>query len=107
MMGEILEEYPIEQQHWGGRLVGELNIDFVPLASHQKDSFDRNTAEWQMVFEAVHGIGPILPQIRRRLNFSDTNESPLARLHTAYRRVSSPRPPMACSRGRKGRREQC
>ena len=84
--GEVLEEYPIEQQHWGGRLVGELNIDFVPLASHQKDSFDRNTAEWQIVVEAVHGIGPILPQIRHRLNFADANESPLARLHAAYRR---------------------
>ena len=88
--GEILEEYPIEQQHWGGRIVGELNIDFVPLASHQKDSFDRNTSEWQMVAEAVHGIGPILPQIRNRLNFSDTNESPLARLHAAYRRGNPP-----------------
>ena len=84
--GEVLEEYPIEQQHWGGRIVGELNIDFVPLASHQKDSFDRNTGEWQMVFEAVHGLGPILPQIRQRLNFAETNESPLARLHAAYRR---------------------
>ena len=88
--GEVLDEYPIEQQHWGGRIVGELNIDFVPLASHQKDSFDRNTAEWQMVFEAVHGIGPILPQIRRRLNFVDTNESPFARLHAAYRRGNPP-----------------
>jgi len=88
--GDILEEYPIEQQHWGGRIVGELNIDFVPLASHQKDSFDRNTQEWQTVFEAVHGIGPILPQIRNRLNFSDTNESPLARIHAAYRRGNPP-----------------
>ena len=88
--GDILEEYPIEQQHWGGRIVGELNIDFVPLASHQKDSFDRNTSEWQMVVDAVHGIGPILPQIRRRLNFADTNESPLARLHAAYRRGNPP-----------------
>ena len=88
--GEVLDEYPIEQQHWGGRIVGELNIDFVPLASHQKDSFDRNTAEWQMVFEAVHGIGPMLPQIRRRLDFVDANESPLARLHAAYRRGNPP-----------------
>ena len=88
--GEVLEEYPIEQQHWGGRIVGELNIDFVPLASHQKDSFDRNTAEWQMVVEAVHGFGPILPQIRQRLNFADTNESPLARLHAGYRRGNPP-----------------
>ena len=68
--GDVLEEYPIEQQHWGGRIVGELNIDFVPLASHQKDSFDRNTAEWQMVFEEVHGLGPILPQIRQRSKLS-------------------------------------
>ena len=88
--GDTLEEYPIEQQHWGGRIVGELNIDFVPLASHQKDSFDRNTPEWQMVLEAVHGIGPILPQIRNRLNFSDPNESPLARIHAAYRRGNPP-----------------
>ena len=86
--GEVLEEYPIEQQHWGGRIVGELNIDFVPLASHQKDAFDRNTAEWEMVVEAVHGMGPILPKIRKGLNFADTNESPLARLHAAYRRGS-------------------
>ena len=88
--GDVLEEYPIEQQHWGGRIVGELNIDFVPLASHQKDSFDRNTSEWQSVVESVHGIGPILPQIRRRLQFADTNESPLARLHAAYRRGHPP-----------------
>jgi hypothetical protein len=88
--GEVLEEYPIEQQHWGGRIVGEVNIDFVPLASHQKDSFDRNTPEWLMVVEAVHGIGPILPLIRNRLNFSDTNESPLARLHAAFRRGNPP-----------------
>ena len=88
--GELLEEYPIEQQHWGGRIVGELNIDFVPLASHQKDSFDRNTLEWQLVVDAVHGIGPILPHIRNRLDFNDTNESPLARLHAAYRRGNPP-----------------
>ena len=88
--GETLEEYPIEQQHWGGRIVGELNIDFVPLASHQKDAFDRNAPEWQMVFDTVHGIGPILPQIRNRMNFSDSNESPLAKLHAAFRRGNPP-----------------
>ena len=88
--GEALEEYPIEQQHWGGRIVGELNIDFVPLASHQKDAFDRNTTEWQAVFDVVHGIGPVLPQIRSRLNYNESNDSPLARLHSAFRRGNPP-----------------
>ena len=90
--GTVLPEYPIEQTHWGGRIVGELNIDFVPLASHQKDSFDRNTAEWNTVMDAIHGIGPILPQIRRNMGFQDSNESPLARLHSAYRRGHPPGP---------------
>ena len=90
--GGVLPEYPIEQTHWGGRIVGELNIDFVPLASHQKDSFDRNTAEWNMVMDAIHGNGPILPQIRRNMGFQDSNESPLAKLHSAYRRGHPPGP---------------
>ena len=88
--GEVLEEYPIEQQHWGGRIVGELDIDFVPLASHQKDSFDRNSQEWRLVFDSIHGTGPVLPQIRKRLNFQDTNESHFARLHAAFRRGNPP-----------------
>ena len=90
--GAVLPEYPIEQTHWGGRIVGELNVDFVPLASHQKDSFDRNTAEWNMVMDTIHGDGPILPQIRRNMGFQDPNESPLARLHSAYRRGHPPGP---------------
>ena len=28
--GEVVPEYPLEQIHWGGRIVGELSIDFVP-----------------------------------------------------------------------------
>ena len=88
--GTVLSEYPIEQTHWGGRIVGELNVDFVPLASHQKDSFDRNTAEWNMVMDAIHGNGPILPQIRRNMGFQVSNESPLARLHSTYRRGHPP-----------------
>ena len=83
---QILLEYPIEQIHWGGRIVGELNIDFVPLASHQKDSFNRNSQEWRMVVEAVRGIGPILPRQRTSLGFPDENHSPLAKLHAGFRR---------------------
>ena len=79
-------EYPIDQTFWGGRIVGELNIDFVPLASHQKDSFDRNTREWRMVVEAVRGQGPILQNVRKTSGLQDENRSPLARLHTGYRR---------------------
>ncbi len=87
--GDRLPEYPIEQQHWGGRIVGELSIDFVPLEGHHKDAFDHNTQEWRMVLAAVRGRGPILPNIRKdRFGYDDENDSPLARLHSAYRRGS-------------------
>jgi hypothetical protein len=86
--GDVVPEYPLEATHWGGRIVGELELGFVPLASHQKDSFDHNSAEWTMIYNYVHGEGPILPERRTQLGFSAPNESPIARLHTAYRRGS-------------------
>ena len=88
--GERVPEYPLEQQHWGGRIVGELNIDFVPLASHQKDSFDRQTQEWRLIEKVIRGDGPILLERRKVAGFQTRNDSPLARLHVGYRRGSPP-----------------
>jgi hypothetical protein len=84
--GEIIPEYPLEQLHWGGRIVGELDIGFVPLASHQKDSFDHSSREWTMVYEAVHGDGSILVETRKKMGYPSRSESPIARLHVGYRR---------------------
>jgi Histidine kinase-, DNA gyrase B-, and HSP90-like ATPase len=83
---EAVAEYPLEQTHWGGRIVGELNLDFVPLASHQKDAFDKSSAEWRLAAKVVRGEGPIVQKYRRQLGMADRNYSPLARLHGAYRR---------------------
>ena len=87
--GDVIPEYPLEQTHWGGRIVGEIDIDFVPLASHQKDAFDKQTTEWHLVEKVVRGEGPLLVEQRKRLG-QGRNESPLARLHTGYRRGSPP-----------------
>ncbi len=88
--GEAAIEYPVEQQHWGGRIVGELNIDFVPLASHQKDAFDKNSKEWKLVEQAVRGEGPIIQVYRQRLGYPERVASYLARLHQGYRRGQPP-----------------
>jgi hypothetical protein len=83
---EAVIEYPLEQTHWGGRIVGELSLDFVPLASHQKDAFDKTTREWRLVEEAVRGKGPIIQKYRQQSGLLDRNFSPLARLHAGFRR---------------------
>lgn len=52
--GDPILEYPIDAVHWGGRIVGELEIDFVRV-SHQKDSFDKLDPEWREVELKVRG----------------------------------------------------
>ncbi len=86
--GDVVSEYPLEQIHWGGRFVGEISMDFVPLASHQKDAFDKQTAEWRLVEKVVRSDGPMLVELRKNLGYVGRNQSPLARLHTGYRRGS-------------------
>jgi len=81
---ETLFEYPIDATHWGGRIVGELEIDFVRV-SHQKDSFDKLDPEWRKVVELVRGSSPLQPKIAERMGLAK-NDSPLARLFTGYRK---------------------
>lgn len=79
-------EYPIDATHWGGRIVGELELDFVRV-SHQKDAFDKLDPEWQRVVEVVRGVAPIRPHIARdRYRQLPPNNSPLARLFAGYRK---------------------
>ena len=86
--GDVVPEYPLEQTHWGGRIVGEISIDFVPLASHQKDAFDKQSSEWRLAEKVIRGEGPLLVELRKSLGYAERNDSPLARLHTGYRRGS-------------------
>ena len=81
--GDTELEYPIDTMHWGGRIVGELEIDFVRI-SHQKDAFDKHDPQWQLVVKAIRGDGPIRPHIAKALNYP-VNTSPLARLFAGYR----------------------
>ena len=85
--GETLEEYPIDATHWGGRIVGELEINFVRV-SHQKDSFDKLDPEWKRVVHTIRGSSPLQPRIAQRMGL-EKNESPLARLFTGYRKATA------------------
>jgi hypothetical protein len=82
--GDSIFEYPIDAVHWGGRIIGELEIDFVRV-SHQKDSFDKLDPEWRQVVELVRGKAPLQPKIAERMGLAK-NDSPLARLFSGYRK---------------------
>jgi hypothetical protein len=82
--GDELFEYPIDAIHWGGRIVGELEIDFVRV-SHQKDSFDKLDPEWKNIVSRVRGEAPMQPKLAERGGYA-RNTSPLARLFAGYRK---------------------
>lgn len=80
-------QYPVELgTSIGGRIVGELHVDYL-LPTYQKNDFDRSDNSWAQTVEAVCGAGPFLPKSRKALGFAETNNAPLCLLVNAYRRV--------------------
>lgn len=79
-------QYPLELGTTvGGRIVGELHVDYL-LPTYQKNDFDRSDNSWAQTVEAICGLGPLLPKSRKNLGFTEPNTSPLYILVNAYRR---------------------
>ncbi len=79
-------QYPVELGSTvGGRIVGELNVDFL-LPTYQKNDFDRTDRSWQQLVDFVCGAGPYLPKSRKAAGFTDPIEAPIPLLANAYRR---------------------
>ncbi|XST24250.1 ATP-binding protein [Escherichia coli] len=85
--GTIITEYPVELGSTvGGRLVGELHVDYL-IPTYQKNGFDTTDRAWRLTLEAVRGAGPILPKSRAAMGYDGDNTSPLGKLVNAYRRI--------------------
>lgn len=76
-------EYPSELAHQGGRIIGEIHLDHVPV-SYTKDNFEYSDKGWKFMVEYLRGSGPIRPQKAKQAGFED-NLSPLAKLIRAYK----------------------
>jgi len=81
--GKIELEYPVDEiraRH--GRIVGEIEIDHVPV-HYQKDSFETESWLWQEVIDNLRGRSPLRPQIADRVNMP-RNESLLSLIYKGY-----------------------
>jgi len=84
--GTPMLEYPIELGSTvGGRIVGELHVDYL-IPTYQKNGFDTSGIAWQKTIEAIRGAGPILPKHRKTFEYDGDNDSPLGLLISGYRR---------------------
>lgn len=78
-----MPEYPTELRQ-GGRIVGEIHLDHVPV-NYMKTAFEWNDRGWIGALHLLRGAGPLLPQRARQYGFGE-NDSPIGRLHKAFRR---------------------
>ena len=81
--GEI--EYPTELPHLGGRVVGEIHIDHVPVA-YTKDNFDYSDRGWKFMVEYLRGVGPIRPLKAKQAGFQE-NMTLLAKIIRGYQKI--------------------
>ena len=88
-LGAIDIEYPIELVHQGGRLIGEIHLDHVPV-NYQKNAFEYGDRSWKAVVDYLRGTSPLQPEKAKRAGFPE-NDSPLARLYKGYRRNAAGR----------------
>lgn len=79
-------QYPVELGSTiGGRIVGELHVDFL-IPVYQKNDFDRTDMSWKQLVDLLCGSGPYLPKQRKALGLREPNEAPIPLLANAYRR---------------------
>ncbi|MFH8991611.1 ATP-binding protein [Streptomyces sp. NPDC017940] len=77
-------EYPIELANQGGRLIGEIHLDHVPV-TYQKDAFEYSDRSWRSAVELLRGAGPLQPKRAKQLEYPE-NASALGRLFKGFRR---------------------
>lgn len=83
-VGNEEPEYPVEMAHQGGRIIGEIHLDHVPV-TYQKDAFQYGDRSWRSAVEVLRGRGPLLPQRATQLGYPE-NISPLGLLFKGFRR---------------------
>jgi hypothetical protein len=83
--GDLEKEYVLDSPI-GGRIIGELNIDFVPL-TYMKDHFERADRTWGEMEKVVRGIGPLRPEKADERGFP-RNDSYLGRIYRGYKKAN-------------------
>ncbi|WP_406285148.1 ATP-binding protein [Embleya sp. NBC_00896] len=83
-LANIEIEYPVDLVNQGGRLIGEIHLDHVPV-TYQKNAFEYSDRSWRGAVQFLRGEGPLQPQKAKAAGYSE-NESPLGLLFKGYRR---------------------
>jgi len=82
-------EYPRDTTYAGGRIVGQLEANFV-IPKYTKDDFERDDKNWKRVVNFIRGEMPLQPDLASSFGYKQSNRSPIGRLFNAYRKINQP-----------------
>jgi hypothetical protein len=80
--GDVFNEYPVEMPANKGRIVGEVHLDHVRV-NYLKNGFEEESSAWKAAVRTIRGEHALKARSRGK---GVANDSPLARLFTAFRR---------------------
>ena len=81
--GAVVKEYPVDGQGGKGRIIGELEIDFVQV-KYTKDAFVEESNDWRDFILTIRDKGPLGKGQADKFNQA-INYSHLAKLYKAFR----------------------
>ena len=82
-------EYPRDTTYAGGRIVGQLEVDFV-IPKYTKDDFERDDKNWRRVINFIRGEMPLQPDLASSFGYKQANRTPIGMLFNAYRKINQP-----------------
>jgi hypothetical protein len=84
-------EYPRDTTYAGGRIVGQIEVNFV-IPKYTKDDFERDDKNWRAVVNFLRGEMPIQPELANSFGYTLPNRTPIALLFNGYRKINVPGP---------------
>lgn len=83
-------EYPRDTTYAGGRIVGQIEANFI-IPKYTKDDFEREDKNWRLVVNYLRGEMPLQPDLASTLfGYKQTNKSPIGLLFSGYRKINTP-----------------
>jgi len=82
-------EYPRDTTYAGGRIVGQIEANFV-IPKYTKDDFERDDKNWKRVVNYLRGEMPLQPDLASSFGYRQINKTPIGKLFNAYRKINTP-----------------
>jgi hypothetical protein len=82
-------EYPRDTTYAGGRIVGQIEANFI-IPKYTKDDFEREDKNWRRVVNFLRGEMPLQPELASNFGYKFPNRSPIGLFFSAYRKINVP-----------------